>query len=142
MSGVPPAPAQAPRVLLVDDSAELRQALRRALEDEGIEVVGEAADGAAGVAQAKALEPDVVLMDLRMPVMDGVAATSAIKQALPVTQVLILTAYEEWGSSARAAGAYAYLVKGTGPELLRDVVLQAWKLKVGLEARLDGGNPG
>jgi len=128
-------------VLVVEDDAAVRTLVRAVLEWDGF-VVLEAADGAAGVAQAKALEPDVVLMDLRMPVMDGVAATSAIKQALPVTQVLILTAYEEWGSSARAAGAYAYLVKGTGPELLRDVVLQAWKLKVGLEARLDGGNPG
>jgi CheY-like chemotaxis protein len=133
---VPEDGAGAPRVLLVDDSAELREALREALEDEGIEVVGEAGDGAAGVAQAKALLPDVVLMDLRMPVMGGVAATEAIKQALPVTQVLILTAYEEWDSSARAAGAYAYLVKGSRPGLVRDVILQAWSYKAALETRL------
>jgi NarL family two-component system response regulator LiaR len=136
-AGAPPAGpgAPGPRVLLVDDSAEVRQGLRELLEDEGIEVVGEAADGAAGVSRAVALAPDVVLMDLRMPVMDGIEATRAIKRALPFTQVLILTAYDEWRHSARAVGAYAYLVKGTGPALVRDVVVQAWKLKVGLEQR-------
>ncbi|HEV8649932.1 MAG TPA: response regulator [Actinomycetes bacterium] len=130
--------AAVPRVLLVDDCAEVRQGLRELLEDEGIEIVGEAADGAAGVSRATELAPDVVLMDLRMPVMDGIAATRQIKQALPLTQVLILTAYDEWEHSARVAGAYAYLVKGTGPALVRDVVLQAWQLKVGLERRADG----
>jgi NarL family two-component system response regulator LiaR len=125
-----------PEVLLVDDNAEDRGTLARLLEDEGIEIVGEAGDGAEGVAMARSLEPDVVLMDLRMPLMDGFQATREIRKAQPLVQVLILTVYDDpsLDRSAAEAGAYAYLVKGCSVDLIRDILFQAAKFKRGLEA--------
>ncbi|MCW2596603.1 MAG: DNA-binding response regulator, partial [Jatrophihabitans sp.] len=83
------------RVLLVDDQSLLRMGFRLILEAEpDIEVVGEAADGAGGVSMAAALQPDVVLMDVRMPVMDGIQATEAIVAAGPQSKVLILTTFD------------------------------------------------
>ena len=80
------------RILIADDHSMLRQGLRIFLElDPELQVVGEAADGAEAVRLARQLEPDVVLMDLLMPVMDGLAATAAIRRALPNTQVVALT---------------------------------------------------
>ena len=86
---------------------------------------------------AQALDPDVVLMDLRMPRLGGFEATRMIKEEHPFTQVIILTAYEGPlpERSAEEAGAYAYLVKGCSVEFIRDVILQAWRYKAGLEAR-------
>ena len=84
----------APRVLLVDDAAAIRDALRGVLEDAGIEVVGEALDGIQGVAMAASLRPDVVLMDLRMPSSDGFEATAQIVSELPGVRVVVLSAYE------------------------------------------------
>lgn len=125
-----------PRVLLVDDDIRERGLLAELLQDEGLDIVGEAGDGEAGVALAETLAPDVVLMDLRMPVMNGFEATRRIKVALPNTQVIILTAYEGRlpERSAEDVGAYAYLVKGCSPGLVRDVIFQACKLKIGLQA--------
>ncbi|MGH2556165.1 MAG: response regulator, partial [Actinomycetota bacterium] len=81
--------------------------------------------------------PDVVLMDLRMPAMGGIEATRLIKEALPTTQVIILTVYEGPlpERSAEEVGAYAYLVKGCSPALIRDVIIQARNYKSGLETR-------
>jgi DNA-binding NarL/FixJ family response regulator len=76
-----------PRLLVVDDHAMLREALVDLLLQAGFEVVGETADGADAVALAKQLEPEVVLMDLRMPVLGGLDATRLIKDACPATQV-------------------------------------------------------
>ena len=73
-----------PRVLVVDDAAAIRNALRGVLEDAGIQVVGEASDGAEGVAMTGALRPDVVLMDLRMPAADGFEATARIVKEHPM----------------------------------------------------------
>lgn len=78
-------------VLLVDDNAEDRRRLAVLLQDEGIAVVGEAGDGVEGVALAQDLKPDVILMDLRMPLMDGFEATRRILKVQPLVQVLILT---------------------------------------------------
>jgi CheY-like chemotaxis protein len=124
-----------PRVLLVEDNAENRRLLRTVLVEEGISVVAEAGDGKAGVEMAITVRPDVVLMDLRMPVVAGIGATRQIKQALPTTQVVVLTSYEGplLARSTETAGAYAMLVKGCPPHVIRDTVYQAWRYKIGLE---------
>ena len=83
------------RVLLVDDQSLLRMGFRLILEAEpDMEVVGEAGDGASGVGMASALHPDIVLMDVRMPGMDGIAATASIIAAGPASKVLILTTFD------------------------------------------------
>jgi DNA-binding NarL/FixJ family response regulator len=80
-------------------------------------VVGEAADGLQAVARARELAPDVVVLDLRLPGLNGIQATRAIKRELPGTQVVIFTAYDDPGLArgAAQAGAFAYLVKGCPP---------------------------
>jgi DNA-binding NarL/FixJ family response regulator len=106
------------RVLLVDDQALLRMGFRLILETEpDIEVVGEAADGTAGVAMSSALHPDVVLMDVRMPVMDGIAATASITAAGPDSKVIILTTFDldEYVFAGLKAGASGFLLKDAPP---------------------------
>ena len=116
-----------PRLLVVDDHDMLREALVELLDQAGFDVVGQAADGADAVALAKQLEPDVVLMDLRMPVLGGLDATRLIKDACPATQVVLLTAFESpaLAQQAEQAGCFAYLVKGGPPGTLRLVLHQA-----------------
>jgi DNA-binding NarL/FixJ family response regulator len=116
-----------PRLLVVDDHDMLREALVDLLVQAGFEVVGEAADGADAVALAKQLEPEVVLMDLRMPVLGGLDATRLIKDANPATQVVLLTAFDSPAlqQQAEEAGCFAYLVKGGPPGTLRLVLHQA-----------------
>lgn len=109
-------PAERIRVLLADDHPVFRDGLRAALAPiADIEVVGEAETGAAAVAGAATLEPDLVLMDLRMPELDGVAATREIAAANPGVAVLVLTMYEDDESvlGAVRAGARGYLLKGS-----------------------------
>ena len=109
------------RVLLVDDQALLRMGFRLILETQpDIEVAGEAADGAAGVAMASALRPDVVLMDVRMPGMDGIAATAAITAAGPDRKVIILTTFDldEYVFAGLKAGASGFLLKDVRPHEL------------------------
>ena len=110
-----------PRLLVADDHQLLRAALVDLLVQAGFEVVGEAVDGADAVALAKELEPDVVLMDLRMPVLGGLDATRLIKDACPDIQVVLLTAFESPAlqQQAEEAGCFAYLVKGCPPGDLR-----------------------
>jgi DNA-binding NarL/FixJ family response regulator len=116
-----------PRLLVVDDHAMLREALVELLVQAGFEVVGEAGDGADAVALAKRLEPDVVLMDLRMPVLSGLDAAPLIREACPATQVVLLSAFESPAleQQALAAGCFAYVVKGGPPGDLRLVLRQA-----------------
>jgi DNA-binding NarL/FixJ family response regulator len=116
-----------PRLLVVDDHDMLREALAELLRQAGFEVVAEAADGADAVALAKELEPDVVLMDLRMPVMGGLDATRLIKDACPATQVVLLTAFESPAlqQQAEEAGCFAYLVKGAPAGTIRLALDQA-----------------
>jgi DNA-binding NarL/FixJ family response regulator len=129
--------ATKPRVLIADDDAGIRAALRDLLVEEGMDVVGAVEDGTKAVEMAATLEPDVVLMDLRMPIMDGIEATRKIHATGSLTQVIILSAYDDPAltKGADEAGSYAYLVKGCPAALVRDVVLQAFRLKQGLEAR-------
>jgi DNA-binding NarL/FixJ family response regulator len=110
-----------PRLLVADDHPMLRAALVDLLVQAGFEVAGEAADGADAVALAKELAPDVVLMDLRMPVLGGLDATRLIKDACPDIQVVLLTAFESPAlqQQAEEAGCFAYLVKGCPPGDLR-----------------------
>lgn len=106
------------RVLVVDDHPVVRAGLVGLLEAENaIEVVGQAAEGATALALARELAPDLVLMDLRMPVLDGVAATRDILSAVP-TKVLVLTTYEtdDHILTAIEAGASGYLLKAAPPE--------------------------
>jgi DNA-binding NarL/FixJ family response regulator len=102
------------RVLLCDDHAVVREGLARLLEStDGIDVVGTAADGAEGVAAAIALHPDVVLMDLAMPNVDGVAATRRISSEAPDARVVVLTSFSDNARihDALDAGARGYLLK-------------------------------
>ncbi len=103
------------RVLIADDQALFREGLRKVLEANGLEVVGEAADGEDAVRLAIEHAPDVVLMDLRMPVMDGVAATRQIAQLPRAPRVVALTTFDDDASvfDALRAGALGYLLKDT-----------------------------
>ncbi|MTV25042.1 response regulator transcription factor [Nitriliruptoraceae bacterium ZYF776] len=103
----------ATRVLLADDHRLLRDSLRRTLEDARIEVVGEADDGQAAVELATELRPDVVLMDVTMPVLDGIAATRQLRSLVPDVHVVMLTMHDDPDviTRARRAGAIGYLFK-------------------------------
>jgi two-component system, response regulator PdtaR len=118
----------APRVLLVDDNRGFRNELRLLLEDCGIEVVAEGENGQEAVELATRTDADVLLMDLRMPVMDGLQAARALRDRVPTLPVIILSAYEDPAlmSEAGAANAYAYLVKGCSGTLVLDTIEQAW----------------
>lgn len=109
------------RLLIVDDHGIVRQGLKMFLaQDPAIEVVGEAGNGADAVKQVSALQPDVVLMDLLMPVMDGITAIEIIRREHPDTEVIALTSVLEDTSVTKAvrAGALGYLLKDTQPEEL------------------------
>jgi response regulator NasT len=104
--------ASAHRVLIAEDEALIRLDLKEMLEEEGYEVVGEAGDGETAVSMAEQLRPDLVILDVKMPVMDGIVAAERIAGAR-VAPVVILTAFSQRDlvERARAAGAMAYLVK-------------------------------
>jgi DNA-binding NarL/FixJ family response regulator len=108
-------------VLLVDDDELMRAGLRAVLSsDADIEVVGEAATGRAAVARVRALRPDLVLMDVRMPDLDGIAATREVLATSPDVKVVILTTFEDddYIFGALSAGASGFLLKRTTPEEL------------------------
>jgi len=121
--------ADAPiRVLLVDDHAMVRRGMRDFLSlHEDIEVVGEAADGATGVEQAKALRPDIVVMDLMMPNLDGIEATGRIKAVLPDVEVIALTSFIEESRVVAAieAGASGFLLKDAEADELAAAIRSA-----------------
>jgi DNA-binding NarL/FixJ family response regulator len=103
------------RVLLVDDHQILREGIRRGLENAGEEVVGEADNGEQAIELVRSTSPDVVIMDLSMPVLDGVSATRRISEEFPEVKVVVLTMHDDPPRTRAAleAGAIAYLSKGT-----------------------------
>ena len=125
------------RVLIVDDHSVVRHGLRLFLRtDPELEVVGEASDGVQALARAEELKPDIVLMDLLMPVMDGIEAIGRIRQNLPDTEVIALTSVLEDRSVVRAvrAGAIGYLLKDTEADDLCRAIKAAAAGKVQLSA--------
>jgi NarL family two-component system response regulator LiaR len=123
------------RVLITDDHGVVRQGLRMFLSlDSDIDVVGEAENGEEAVAMARELNPDVVLMDLLMPVMNGIDATKTIRSELPDTEVIALTSVLEDASITEAvrAGAIGYLLKNTHAEELHRAIRGAAESRVQL----------
>jgi DNA-binding NarL/FixJ family response regulator len=124
-----PAEGRPLRLLLVDDQPLLRVGFRMVLEsEEGLEVIGEAGDGADAVRLTRELAPDVVLMDVRMPVMDGIEATRRIAASESSARVIILTTFDldEYAFAGLQAGASAFLLKDVAPaELVHAVRLVA-----------------
>ena len=115
------------RLIIADDHALLRSGIRSMLYGEpDLEVVGEAANGAEALELCRRLQPDLVLMDVRMPKMDGLAATRAIKEEFPRTSVVMVTMQEDpdYLFEAVIAGAAGYVLKGATPEQLTDAVRQ------------------
>ncbi|MBV8693229.1 MAG: response regulator transcription factor [Actinobacteria bacterium] len=116
------------RLLLADDHTMLREGLRRSMEGAGFDVVGEASDGDEAVRLAEELHPDVVLMDVSMPVMDGIEATRLLREKTTDTQVVMLTMHADADLIVKAvrAGASGYLVKDcTTDEVARTVRMAA-----------------
>lgn len=118
------------RVLITDDHLIVREGLRLILEiDDNIEVIGEAADGQQCLELAEQLQPDVILMDLRMPGMDGISAIEQLRRRQPDIAIVILTTYNEDDLMLRGlqAGARGYLLKDTSRESLLDTIYAAAK---------------
>jgi DNA-binding NarL/FixJ family response regulator len=116
------------RVLVCDDSEAFRVLLRYTLqEDLGIEVVGEAADGLAAIDAAERLQPDVVLLDLTMPILDGMDAIPAMLERAPAARVVALSGWsaDRMEQAALAQGAIAYVEKSDDVQAIRDAVRAA-----------------
>jgi DNA-binding NarL/FixJ family response regulator len=127
------------RILLVDDHSFIRRALKISLGDESaLEIVGEAENGQFAIAQVESLQPDVVLMDIQMPLMDGVEATKQICDRFPETKVLILTVddTEEYVSQALKYGASGYILKNTSPEELSFAIQAVYRGYMHLDLNL------
>jgi DNA-binding NarL/FixJ family response regulator len=126
------------RIVIADDHLVVRQGLRMFLSDDPeIEILGEAADGAEAVRLALEWKPDVVLMDMMMPVLDGIAATTRIRQQLPDTEVIAITSVleDEAVIGAVRAGAIGYLLKDANPDELRQAIRAAAAGQVHLDPK-------
>jgi NarL family two-component system response regulator LiaR len=113
------------RILIADDHAVVREGLRALIETEpGLELVDEAEDGVEAVLKARSLQPDVILLDLMMPRLDGIAAIGEIKRENPAARILVLTSFaeEEKVFSAIKAGALGYLLKNASPQRLLSAI--------------------
>jgi DNA-binding NarL/FixJ family response regulator len=117
-------PASPLRVVIADDQGIVRGGLRMILEAAGIKVAGEAADGLAAIELARRLKPDVLLMDIRMPALDGIEATRRLAREQPAVKVLVLTTYsaDAYVYEALRAGAAGFLLKMDSPPRLVDAV--------------------
>lgn len=117
------------KVLIVDDHYVVREGLRRILDtDEEVEVVGEARNGEEAVAKATSLVPDVIIMDLKMPGMDGIMATHEIKQVMPDVNILVLTLYaEDFINQAVEAGVSGYLLKDSDSDQITKAIHQVYE---------------
>jgi DNA-binding NarL/FixJ family response regulator len=128
-------------VLLVDDHALIREGLQRLLEGEdGIQVVGEAVDGFDALRKIRCLRPDIVLMDIRMPVMDGIAVTRQIVQECPETSVIMLTMFREQQQMLQAmrGGARGYLLKSASSQEVAQAIRTVSAGDVYIEPALTG----
>jgi DNA-binding NarL/FixJ family response regulator len=125
-------------VLLADDHRMLREGLRRSLTEEGFDIVGEAENGEQAVRMVEELQPDVVLMDVSMPEMDGVEATRLIGGSFTATQVIMLTMHadKEVLADAIRAGASGYLVKDCSTEEIADAIRMAMQGDTALSPQL------
>ena len=123
------------RVLVVDDDVILGGALCDLLRQKGFDVIGQVSSGPEAVALSREEEPDVVLMDFRMPMMDGLEATTLIQAQSPKTQTVMFTAYDDetLNLEASATGVYCLLVKGCNPDLIVEMVKRAAARKRELE---------
>jgi DNA-binding NarL/FixJ family response regulator len=130
------------RVLLADDTAEIRRLLRVNLELDGrFDIVGEAADGTEAVTLARSLRPDVVVLDLAMPVMDGLQAAPTIRRSSPGSRILVLSGFDHSRMEARAReqGADGYLEKGIAFGKIAQVLVDLCRERVSSESgRLAG----
>ncbi|MEB3281796.1 MAG: response regulator transcription factor [Lyngbya sp.] len=118
------------KILLVDDQSIIREGLCSLLQAKpDLDIVGEAENGQVAVELALKLQPDIVLMDVRMPIMDGVAATRSLSQHLPQTKVLVLTTFDddEYITKAMQNGAKGYLLKDTPSEELAQAIRAVYK---------------
>jgi len=115
------------RVFLVDDHEVIREGLKHMLaSQEDIQVIGEAANGESAVVQAQKLQPDVVLMDIKMPGMDGIMATRRIREKIPDVHIIILTLYNhDYVTQAIEAGASGYILKDSSREQLVQAIRDA-----------------
>ena len=120
---------------MVDDDGQFRSMLREWLLEEGVHDVVEAPDGPEAVELARADPPDVILMDLRMPKLNGIEAARQIKAKLPAVQVIMLSAYGDAAlrQAAEEAGVYSYVVKGGPPNILWHTIRFAWTYKLRLD---------
>ncbi len=127
------------RVLIVDDHEVVRRGLRGFLElQDDMEVVGDAADGAIAISLADSLEPDVVLMDLMMPNVDGLTAIATIRQAHPNTDIVAVTSFieEDKVTAALEAGASGYLLKDASADEVADAIRAAFAGEVHLDPQV------
>jgi len=122
--------AGAIRILIADDHAIVREGLRGLIgSEDGMELVGEAADGAEAVEKARALQPDVILLDLVMPRMSGLEAIAGLRRDESAARILVLTSFAEDDKvlAAIKAGALGYLLKDSSPEELLDAIRQVYR---------------
>jgi DNA-binding NarL/FixJ family response regulator len=128
------------RILLADDHTVLRDSIRRSFEAAGEQVVGEAANGEEALELALDLRPDVIVMDLTMPVLDGIGATRRIRQELPEAKVVVLTMHDDVDATKRAleAGAVGFLTKGSSFAVVLDTVRKAAAGETGMTPELAG----
>ncbi|HRP68440.1 MAG TPA: response regulator [Turneriella sp.] len=118
------------KILIVDDSGYMRQVIRRHLESQGFEIVGEATDGTQVVSMAEELKPDLITMDLSMKNLGGIDATKLVKQAIPDAKVIVVSALGEsrFIKEAVAAGAHDFIIKPFTEERLLSSVRSALKM--------------